>query len=52
MDRDRLIDAINRIEFQLDNGYLDISDGMMDDDEMAVVRDAINEYKLNHLKGE
>ena len=51
MDQYRLIDAFNRVVDQLNNGYLDISDGMMDKDEMDLVRNAIEEYRLNHLNG-
>lgn len=51
MDRLRLIDAFNRVVYQLNNGYLDISDGMCDDDEMELVRNAIKEYRHNHLDG-
>lgn len=51
MDQFRQIDAFNRIVSQLNNGYLDISDGPMDEDDMELVRSAIEEYRLNHLNG-
>ena len=51
MDRLLEIDAFNRIVDQLNNGYLDISDNFHDDNEMQLVRIAIEEYGHNHLDG-
>lgn len=46
--REDIEDALNRIDAQLECGYLDISDGCCDDVEMYIVRKAIQEYKKNH----
>ena len=52
MELGRLVDAYNRVVNQLNNGYLDISDDLgYDDDEMEIVRNAIDEYRINHLDG-
>lgn len=45
---DEMREALNNIESQLDNGYLDIAEDY-DETEMEIIRTAIEEYKSNHL---
>lgn len=47
MTNEDIKDALNRIDSQLESGYLDISD-WPDEAEMNIVRDAITEYRANH----
>lgn len=47
MIREDIVDALRRIESQLENDYLDISD-WPDEVELHIVREAIAEYKVNH----
>lgn len=44
---DNTMEALNHIESQLDNGYLDMAD-VYDETEMDIIRSAIEEYKANH----
>ena len=47
MSYEDILDALNRIEYQLENGYLDIH-WLSDEEEMYVVREALKEYRANH----
>lgn len=47
MTHERLLYALKRIEKQLADGYLDITD-WPDEDEMEIVKAAIAEYRTNH----
>lgn len=40
-------DALVNIKYQLDNGYLDISE-VYDEEEMNIIRQAIEDYENNH----
>lgn len=45
---DEMRDALNNIESQLDNGYLDIAEDY-DSVEIDIIRTAIEDYKANRL---
>lgn len=45
--REDVEDALNRIDAQMEMGYLDIG-GVGDDVEMYIIQQAIKEYRKNH----
>lgn len=43
-------DALRNIENQLSNGYLDLSSGPMDDNEMCIIEESIRLFKEKHIE--
>lgn len=45
-DREKIVEALKYIEGQLEDGYIDL--GLHDNDELELIEQAINEFKVNH----
>lgn len=45
-------DALRNIENQLSNGYLDLSSGPMDDNEMCIIEESIRLFKEKRIEKE
>ena len=46
IDKDKVIEALEYIDVQLEYGYIDL--GLNDEEELNIVNQAIKEYKTNH----